>query len=256
MLVNRLTKYYLSILLSPSRILFLIFCTIANIFFTFSVFKGSLPLSRLEKLSFIYSLPLNLNSDLFRWIFMLLPILLITGFLIFKEFKNPPIYLFFRIEGYSNWFHSIFIACLLFVIIGTVFEFIITFMIIRFLGDGWGGSNFEIGEISIVKLIMSQLIILILTMVTLLLFKVIVFVFFGNEFASLIITLIISLGTLILDISLVGNNFFIELFYAKTYFESNELYSRITYSIFSVIILYFILFKTFLNKREKILGIK
>ena len=255
MIFVRLTTYYLKTLFSPLTLLAIFGFLSANIFFTYSLFEAYLPVNLLEKVSFMFVLPLEINGDIFRWLLLLLPFLIIPGNLLFKQFKNPPVYLFVRMESFSSWFHSLLFSCCIFIFISTGLSFLFTFVILALLDADLAFASLNIMN---GKIILKQWLVFFFTILCLFLFKVMIFMLSRNELFSLLVTIVVSLSALTLDhlmIQAENKMFITEFLYAKTIRTSIEFPLWISISSILVLCLYFVLVKVFMLKHEKALKI-
>lgn len=104
-----------------------------NAFLAWTNYLSIMPPEKVKIVSYMFFFPINISFDLFRWLLLLLPFLLIIISFLNKAFKESPIYYLLRVGNLTSWFHSLFIASFLFILTSLVSGFFLTGLIVSFL---------------------------------------------------------------------------------------------------------------------------
>lgn len=109
------------------------FCQIffvINVYLVWSSYFNIIPSEKIKVISLMFFLPINMNFDLFRWILLLLPFLIIVNSFINVALKESPTYFLLRTGNSTHWFHSLFAASFLFILTNLLLGFILTGLIV------------------------------------------------------------------------------------------------------------------------------
>jgi hypothetical protein len=191
-MLRKLVGYYLSSFFKPSYLLCVVVSYVLNVFLVNSSYYDFIPNGYVNKIVFMFYMPLNLHFDLLRWLLISLPILLPLSSFILRELNERPAYFILRMKSYNRWFHSIFISTFIIIIVTIMIAIGITGITILLFNSKIVASS-EIGLSSFQNtngwgLLLNQFSLLIFTMILLLILHTICsFLVSNNVFAMLLI---------------------------------------------------------------------
>lgn len=148
MLLNWI-QYYSKVLFTIKNFLLVISAFILNFFLVFTTYRDFLPIEKVKAISNMFYFPININLDLFRWILLFLPFLLIVNSFLNRAFTESPVYFFIRTRKLKYWFHSLFIVAGLFVLISMLLGFVITGLLVYLAPFGTEPKSQLLGNLSI-----------------------------------------------------------------------------------------------------------
>ena len=128
----KLLKYHSGNIFTLKKVLFCQVFFILNSYLFYSNYSNMVSDDQIKTFSVMFFLPINPNLDLFRWILLLLPFLLITHSFLFQNLKESPTYLLLRMKDSMQWFHSLFVTSFVFIIFNLCMGFILTRAVVFF----------------------------------------------------------------------------------------------------------------------------
>jgi len=258
----KLVSYYLSSFLKPVYLLCIGGVFVLNVFLVYSAYGNLLPNGYLNKMVFMFYMPLNLQFDLLRWLLLLLPILLILSSFILREVNERPTYIILRMRSYNRWFHSMFVSAFIVIVISIVIGFGMTGITIYLFHSGIGTSS-DTGLAPFLNtngwlLVLNQFTLYILTLLLLLILHTIFSLLVDNTAFALLLIIIIMISSVTIGYLFPSLLKYIPLTYCLFAFkEMKEISFGWSNSIIvlCIILSYSLLFLLFTNLKEKIVGV-
>ncbi|MEC1179634.1 hypothetical protein P9B03_14130 [Metasolibacillus meyeri] len=139
MFINTL-KYHLHSLIKPIHIWGLIATFLSYTFFVHTMYEEIMPSTTFKVLAFTFYFPIYSNLDVFRWLLLIVPLLVMIGNFMTSEIKERGIFVLLHVGSYHMWFHSLMLSVLLFTFFYFLFGFISIGFISWFLATPNGGE--------------------------------------------------------------------------------------------------------------------
>lgn len=128
-----LTKNYFQNLFIVKNFIYVQIIFIANVFLVWTNYLDLIPPEKIKAICSMFIFPINIQFDLFRWLLLLLPFLIIVNIFINNALKENPVYYFLRIGNFSYLYHSIMFISFGFIFIQSLIGFILTGLIVYFI---------------------------------------------------------------------------------------------------------------------------
>ncbi|BAB03897.1 BH0178 [Halalkalibacterium halodurans C-125] len=261
-MLARVIRYHLLSMLTPIKILLLVFVFMVNTLLVFSIYGDLIPEDSIKATVFMFYVPINIRMDLFRWILVLLPILLIMGAFLSRELKERSLYLLLQMKSFRLWFHSFMIVTFLFVLLFFTVGFVITYgMILIFPRNAWIDESLFPYFYSVNEwvLVTHQFSLLVLSVFMLVLLKIFFVFLIDNVAVASLMTLICLTASM--SIGRVYPSVLDKLPLTYGLFAYRELHAYPfiwSYSILfaGIIALYFLIFCLYRTRRETLFGIR
>jgi hypothetical protein len=256
----RVIRYHTLCIMKPINFLFIVLAFLINALLVYSVYCEAIPTGNIQAAAFMFYLPINLPFDLFRWILVLLPILLIVGSFINNEINERSSYSLLQMKSFHRWFHSLIIVCFFSTVVTFIVGFTVTGAVVsitprEIVSDKWINSFTLLYTSNEWTLLVHQFFLLVLSVFLIVLLKILFTFLVDNSSFSFLLTIIFSVTSIV-----VGNAYpsilkWLPLTYGLFVFQEINDYSFIWSYVclmISLLIVYIFTFIVFIIHKESL----
>jgi len=256
----RIIRYHFHCVMTPTNILFLSLTFIVNTLLVYFTYTDAIPTTDIQATAFMFYLPINLRFDLFRWILILLPVLLILGSFINNEIKERTTYVLLHMKNFRQWFYSVTIVCFSFITLTFLIGFVITFGLVSLIprdvvSNEWLEILNFFYQLNVLKLIVHQFCLLLLTIFLLVLVNILFTFLLNNSSFAFLLTVISEIASITVGYISPDLLKWLPLTHGLLAFHELNNYSFVwsyIYLILNLLILYVLIFRVFMIRRESL----